>query len=67
MAKLVGGKKCSCGDGLDISVVHHYDATPCYVIGQEDLNNIIDGVASALQDYDVVQNNKQNGIGDTPK
>lgn len=45
---MVGGRKCTCGDILAVGVVHHSDGKPCYVITNEDLYHIIDGVTNAL-------------------
>jgi hypothetical protein len=56
---MVGGKNCTCGDVLNVGVVHHFDGTPCYVIRQEDLNYIIDGVTAAYEEM--------MGVGESEK
>ena len=51
MVRSVGGKNCTCGDILNGGVVHHFDGTPCYVITQDDLNHIMDGMMSSVNEW----------------
>ncbi len=51
MVKMVGGKNCTCGDVLNVGVVHHFDGTPCYVVTPEDFNNILNGMMASVEEW----------------